>query len=178
MQPEPVQRSATRSGAGSGSGFTRGDARRRSILGDALVGRSLGALLPGFAFRPSGRGKVVFRPCMLRHPLRRRRQQRQGLTDQHLGLGARDEHAGAHLHGYMAEAHLAGDVLQGLALAAARHVAAQHVALVHRQRLVEPRVQLDAREPARLGQQPLRRDARVLVPRCAQGTPPSSRVRP
>ena len=148
---------------GLGSGFTRGDGRRRFILGDALVGRSLGALLPGFAFRPRDRGKVVFRPCMLRHPLRRRRQQRQGFTDQHLGLGARDQHAGANLHRDMAKSDLARDVLQRLALAAARDVGAQHIALLHRQRLLEIRVQLDAGKAGRFGQQPLRGQPRVLV---------------
>ena len=148
---------------GLGSGFTRGDGRRRFILGDALVGRSLGALLPGFAFRPSGRGKVVFRPCMLRHPFRHRRQQGQGIADQHLGLGARDQHAGANLHRDMAKSDLARDVLQRLALAAARDVGAQHIALLHRQRLLEIRVQLDAGKAGRFGQQPLRGQPRVLV---------------
>ena len=100
---------------------------------------------------------------MLRHPLRRRRQQRQGFTDQHLGLGARDQHAGANLHRDMAKTDLARDVLQRLALAAARDVGAQHIALPHRQRLLEIRVQLDAGKAGRLGQQPLRGQPWVLV---------------
>ena len=163
MQPEPVQRSATRSGAGSGAGSpgaTPGADHPRRRPGRPFA-RGV-APRPRLPAKWPGEGPPS-RPCMLRHAFRRRRQQGQGLADQDLGLGARDQHAGAHLHGDMAETHLARDVLQGLALAAARDVGAQHVALPHRQRLLEIRVQLDAGKAGRLGQQPLRGQPRVLV---------------
>ena len=79
-----------------------------------------------------------------RHALFCGRQQRERLADQRFGFGARDEHPGTHLHRDVAKRRFAGDVLQGLSPAAARDVAAQHVALFHGKRTVEVDVQLDA----------------------------------
>ena len=51
-----------------------------------------------------------------------RRQSRQHFAHKHLGLGPRNEHAGAHLHGDVPKGHFPGDVLQGLpAIRAAAH---------------------------------------------------------
>ena len=90
-------------------------------------------------------------------------QKGERLAHQHLGLGTGDEHAGAHLHRDMAKRHLAGDVLQRLAPAPPRHVVAQRVALLERQRPLQSGVQLDPAKPARLADQPFCRQARVLV---------------
>ena len=98
-----------------------------------------------------------------RNALLRRRQQGKRLAHQHLGLRARNEHAGTHLHRDMAKRRLAGDVLQRLPSAAARDEPAKLVAIVHGQRAVEVHIQLDARQPARFGQQPFGGQARVLV---------------
>ena len=93
-----------------------------------------------------------------------RRQRRKHFAHKHLGLGPRDEHAGAHLHGDVPKGHFPGDVLQGLTRAAPPHIAAQHSPLVLRERPVEIDEQLGAREPTGLGEQPLRREPGILIP--------------
>ena len=64
----------------------------------------------------------------------------------------------------MAKRHLAGDVLKRLSRSAPRYVAAQHLAFLQGKRLFKMGIQIDAPHTARVGQQPLRRDARVLIP--------------
>ena len=105
-------------------------------------------------------------------------QKGERLAHQHLGLGTGDEHAGAHLHRDMAKRHLAGDVLQRLAPAPPRHVVAQRVALLERQRPLQSGVQLDPAKPARPRRSAILPTGAGSRRPCAQGSPPSTQGRP
>ena len=90
-------------------------------------------------------------------------QKSQCLAHEHFRFRTRNEHAFAHLHGDMAEGHLACDVLKRLARAPASYPIAQCSALIRGKRAFKIDVQLDATHMTRLAQKPLGRKARVFV---------------
>ncbi len=147
---------------GSGGGAGAGDVRRARSDGSA-AGRSASAACLAAAGRESSSASL--RSCASRGArgcAAGRRRER--LAHQHLGLGARDEHAGAHLHRDMAETHLAGDVLQRLAPAAAR--TRSRAACRARPATAAARVRCTARcgdSPHASASSHSRRQARVLV---------------
>ena len=83
---------------------------------------------------------------------------------QNLGLGARDEHAALALENDVAKRHLARHVLQRLARGATLDGRVHGIELSRLERLVKVDVELHAREPADVGEQPLGGEAGVLVP--------------
>ena len=87
----------------------------------------------------------------------------KGRVHQKLGLRTRDEHARAARHVHEAKRGLTRDVLQWLAGGAALHEAAHTRELVLRERLVVGHVEARAVLARRGREQPLRREARVVV---------------
>ena len=92
----------------------------------------------------------------------------EGGVHQQLGLGTRDENALAASDVDEAEARLAGDVLERLALGAARHEAVHARKLVGGERLVKGHVKAGAILACGRAQQPLGREARMLVALAAE----------
>ena len=87
----------------------------------------------------------------------------QDFFDEHLGLGARDEHAGGARDVDHAKLRAAGDVLQRLAFGATNDGRVHGLELGCVKRLVHAHIQVDARQARGGAQQPLGRKTGVLL---------------